>query len=78
MIKMSRRRIKGKLEKIWDLLKVERRSTFNIKYRSVDTSLSLCIKWMERGVGGDIEVIFVADASEEEINKVLDIIESEM
>ena len=68
----------NKVHKAWEDLKKDKRSKYNSNYDKVgkrDIALANSIKFMETGPGGDIEIIFQDDATDEEINKVIEIVE---
>lgn len=60
---------------VWKELKKLKRKDFNSKYTTSNITLDRCIKYIESGYG-NTEVIFTDDASEEEINKVVQTVES--
>lgn len=79
---MRKKSIKvSKVHKAWEDLKLDKRSKYNPKYDKPDKkddTLATTIKFMVTGHGGDIEVIFKDDVTEEEVNKVVEIIEKGM
>ncbi len=77
---MRKKSIKvGKTHKVWEAISKDKRSKYNSKYNKTgkrNITLANSVKFMETGPGGDIEIIFQDDATDEEVNKVLEIIEN--
>ena len=80
MIDMPKKSVKvSKIHKAWEDLKKDKRSKYNSKYNKTgkkDITLATSIKFMETGSGGDIEIVFQDDVTDEEVNKVLEIVEN--
>ena len=76
---MRKKSIKvNKIHRVWDALREDKRSKYNSKYNKVgkkNDTLATSVKFMETGPGGDIEIVFKDDVTDEEVNKVVEIVE---
>lgn len=80
----------SKMDRFWKEVRSYKRSQYNRFFnRSVfraeeiqefvspsEITLDRCIRFIERGVGGDVSIVFSEDVSRAEIKKILEILEA--
>ena len=74
MLKKKRKNI-SKTKNKWEKAMENKRSKFNNKYKDKHDTLDQCISYIV-SAHGDVEIVFKEDASEEEVERIVEIFQS--